>query len=369
MLRKIGRNEPCWCGSGKKHKKCHLGREKEPSPNRQEMITGILGPLEGRYCLHPEAGKGTCSGQIIKAHTIQRGGGLQRIARNGHVYALRGNLFSPEEFRLEPKLIGIRQASTFTGFCSKHDNDTFQLIEKNPFLSCSEHAFLLGYRALCREVYGKRALKQSLDYQRTLDRGRPLTEQLAIQEALQRFGIGFDLGSRDAESYKAIYDEVILSDDYSQANYYIIELQDTPQILCSACQFPSYDFNGNKLQDFTSRERLDMVAFSVISTDQGGAIVFNWIGESSPVNRLILSLDSLHDSEISSAIVRYAFEFFENVYFSPDWWESLDEEVRHKLCSRSDAAFRANVQRRHDCLVDDGYRPVAWQISSRHMQL
>ncbi len=24
--RKIGRNKPCWCGSGKKYKKCHLGR-------------------------------------------------------------------------------------------------------------------------------------------------------------------------------------------------------------------------------------------------------------------------------------------------------------------------------------------------------
>ena len=23
---KPGRNEPCWCGSGKKYKKCHLGR-------------------------------------------------------------------------------------------------------------------------------------------------------------------------------------------------------------------------------------------------------------------------------------------------------------------------------------------------------
>ena len=24
---KIGRNDPCWCGSGKKYKKCHLGRD------------------------------------------------------------------------------------------------------------------------------------------------------------------------------------------------------------------------------------------------------------------------------------------------------------------------------------------------------
>jgi hypothetical protein len=25
--RKIGRNDPCWCGSGKKYKKCHLGQD------------------------------------------------------------------------------------------------------------------------------------------------------------------------------------------------------------------------------------------------------------------------------------------------------------------------------------------------------
>jgi hypothetical protein len=23
----VGRNEPCWCGSGKKYKKCHLGKD------------------------------------------------------------------------------------------------------------------------------------------------------------------------------------------------------------------------------------------------------------------------------------------------------------------------------------------------------
>jgi preprotein translocase subunit SecA len=26
--RKVGRNEPCWCGSGKKYKKCHLDLER-----------------------------------------------------------------------------------------------------------------------------------------------------------------------------------------------------------------------------------------------------------------------------------------------------------------------------------------------------
>lgn len=30
----VGRNEPCWCGSGRKHKKCHLGRNPLPLPDR-----------------------------------------------------------------------------------------------------------------------------------------------------------------------------------------------------------------------------------------------------------------------------------------------------------------------------------------------
>ena len=32
----LSRNAPCWCGSGKKFKKCHLGKEQIQSPPMQE---------------------------------------------------------------------------------------------------------------------------------------------------------------------------------------------------------------------------------------------------------------------------------------------------------------------------------------------
>nr|WP_228158600.1 SEC-C metal-binding domain-containing protein [Klebsiella variicola] len=28
-MAKIGRNDSCWCGSGKKYKKCHLGEKRK----------------------------------------------------------------------------------------------------------------------------------------------------------------------------------------------------------------------------------------------------------------------------------------------------------------------------------------------------
>ncbi len=34
----IGRNEPCWCGSGRKYKKCHLGREELPLAERVNWL-------------------------------------------------------------------------------------------------------------------------------------------------------------------------------------------------------------------------------------------------------------------------------------------------------------------------------------------
>jgi SEC-C motif len=36
--RDLGRNEPCWCGSGRKYKKCHLGRETLPLAERADWL-------------------------------------------------------------------------------------------------------------------------------------------------------------------------------------------------------------------------------------------------------------------------------------------------------------------------------------------
>jgi tetratricopeptide (TPR) repeat protein len=36
--RDLGRNEPCWCGSGRKYKKCHLGREQLPLADRARWL-------------------------------------------------------------------------------------------------------------------------------------------------------------------------------------------------------------------------------------------------------------------------------------------------------------------------------------------
>jgi uncharacterized protein YecA (UPF0149 family) len=38
--RDLGRNEPCWCGSGKKYKKCHLAEDEKKMRGRSSINCG-----------------------------------------------------------------------------------------------------------------------------------------------------------------------------------------------------------------------------------------------------------------------------------------------------------------------------------------
>ena len=137
------RNKPCWCGSGKKLKNCHLDRENMEPPNIHDLQNRTSKMFKTKYCIHPEASETNCKGGIIKAHTIQRSGGLSKIAKEGHVLSFY-NSASRNDGLTYPSRIGINKASTFTGFCNFHDTTTFSPIENNPF-QFSRASDLTGY--------------------------------------------------------------------------------------------------------------------------------------------------------------------------------------------------------------------------------
>ena len=132
-VKKLGVNEKCWCGSGKKFKKCHREREKQTPLELDEVVQRYFKVFKKGRCFAPNASASTCSGNIIKAHTIHRGGDLKGISSKGHVHncLLHGKLFDESKFDPEsnPNRVGIREASTFAGFCEGHDNILFAPLE------------------------------------------------------------------------------------------------------------------------------------------------------------------------------------------------------------------------------------------------
>jgi hypothetical protein len=369
MYTEPGPNEPCWCGSGFKYKKCHRGREQEILPTKHELHQIVKDHYDQKYCMHPQASSQTCRGGIVKAHTIQRAGGLTRIARNGQVYSFRTDAIRLEKTggMNEARLVGINQASTFTGFCALHDNQIFAPIEKNPFKECEEHAFLLAYRALCKELFLKKATIELVSaYKRILDKGKPRSEQENIQGFLSDYETGLRAGLRELEHYKSAYDIALINSDYSSVQYYIVQIDSIPEFMCSAPLQPDFDFKGHRLQSLANVSSiLDHITFSLIATDNGGAIVFSWLGQSNAGKMLVSTLDSLSDVELPHAILRFAFEYFENLYVSPVWWDNLDNSATQALLTRQMTGAMPDSWHTPFSLRDDDLRLISWAISSR----
>ncbi|HRA64925.1 MAG TPA: SEC-C domain-containing protein [Caldilinea sp.] len=364
---KIGRNDPCWCGSGLKHKNCHLGRERQTPPTQDEVNTAFKKTWSKKYCLHPLASKTACTSSIIKAHTIQRNGGLSLIARDGHIYCFRpeSHRLKGENKLLEPSLIGLRSASTFTGFCNRHDNATFAPIEREPFISTSEQTSLLGYRAICRELFLKKAQSDFMPFLLSLDRGKEMIEQAEFQHLVQTYGVGVSMGLNDLQHHKTIYDKMLLSGDYSEARYYVVGLQNVPEIMCSGSMPLEYDFDGRLLQALDKPAAAAQITFSLIATDTGGAAVFHWASNSNVCVEFIRSLNTLSDTSLPHAIVRFAFDSFENVFFSPHWWDSLDHKEKIAIQERAGYIVGPEQDINPYRLRDDGIRAVSWIVTSR----
>ena len=264
---------------------------------------------------------------------------------------------------VEPVRVGINDASTFTGFCAGHDSSTFRPVEVEEFTATQTQIGLFAYRPLCMEIFTKMGARQNASYVRTLDRGKPLSEQRRIQSMVDTHESGLALGMRDLAHHKREFDGVLRQGDVKGIAGYVVEFSDPPELLASGIVIPECDFHGQPLQDLMSSVVLDYVSFNLIPTEWGGAAIFSWLGEQPACDRLCASLDRLSDGEIPSAVVRFAFEFFENTCMSPAWWLGLSGDARASIRNRHLSGLQ-NI-RPASCLQPDGVALVNWGVVSR----
>ena len=310
-----------------------------------EEIGSLRKTFSKKECLHPEAPH-NCKGGIVKAHTIQRSGGLSKIAEDRHVLA-------PDAYS-DPtvmKTIGINRASTFTGFCMFHDDQLFAPIEKHTLQLNRRHAFLLAYRGITKELYLK---KRVVEHVATDDAPYPsiwLDHQAGAKVALL-----------DLQPIQQDMGNAIVTGSFRDTNYYAIEFDSVPDILCSGAVNIEYDFHAIRLQYLTSSEPIEYTTFSLLPYgDGGGVAIFAWFGKSNVNKKFIRSISSLPVSDIPDAIVRFAFQHFENMFLAPNWWERLSDNVREALLKRYDSTFSIDGYTLID-LRPDGYNYVNWKV-------
>jgi hypothetical protein len=335
MQKKLGRNDICWCGSGKKYKKCHLDRENQETVKPWQASEEFRDAFAAPKCCSPNSFKNKCSGMIVKAHTVPKSSSLKAIARNGHVLGLKLSLENvrKHEGKLKPELIGINKASTFSGFCKIHDNSIFAPIEKQEFSASPEHCFLLAYRALSKECYAKSAMANLSELRKSLDKGKAMGPQMYIQTTAFLMDIGIMAAVRDNEYHKNIFDSCLENNDYSLVRALIFELDAPPPIMMSGAVSPDFNFHGDNIQDLMELDKIqDIMSLTSFFDGCKGRIIFSWLENSHQSCKALLeSLLNKPEHELTKYIVQYMFSTFENIFIDPAWWDDLQKVTKDKI--------------------------------------
>ena len=320
----MARNAPCWCGSNQKWKRCHKDRNLQAEVPIGQIIDRISKIPRSGHCLHPEAARSECGSKTIKAHTVQRGSGLSGIAENGHVISAKKkpdiSNFGTTNLRME----GIGIASTFMGFCSKHDNQLFQPIESQSFALNEEAAFLLSFRALSYEFLMKKHALETIEIQREMDKGKEFEKQKLLQNLLHSQKVGLCIGMRYIQQWKNDYDAKYLASDLS-VPHYALKFDGILPFVCCGAFLPEFDVEGERLQVISSgKSTMEFVCLNVSVMDTKTFAVFSWDGvPGGPSQKFAESFSRLPTIDKVNALLHVAVEQLENTYFKPSWWNSL----------------------------------------------
>lgn len=358
----------CWCESGRPWSACHAIRESETPLRPHALVAKHKGLMAQAYCSHPKAGPSHCSGKAIKAHTVQKRSGLAAIQERGHVLTsleILPDLIMGKEGDFSR--IGVNAASTFKGFCARHDASLFRKIEHGDVRLDRESGFLHAYRAIAREAYNKRNSVDVVKMQkRVLDRGLPYAEQVAIQSRVHLHMCGTMRGLAEIEAAKAEFDKALLSGDFGRFHYVAVQFDGLLPIVACGGFYPEATFSGEPLQKLSrGNAPLDLMTVNCTALDGRALVVLGWHGEvDGPCGQLANSLLALSPRVVAAAVIRLLFEYVENIYLRESWWRSLNAGARRSLFRRLPSGTGI-VARRWTALLEDG---ADYEVASKPWQ-
>lgn len=328
------RNVPCWCGSGKKYKKCHLDRSVQSKENPWDAVNANRQAFSKKKCCAQDVGLGPCDGGVIKAHTVSRGPNLAKIAQNGHVlhYNVRIPKLNKNGGKMSVEKIGIKDASVFLGFCGKHDRELFSCIENESFTGRPDQCLAVAYRTTSRELYGKDAVSHLRETLRGADKGLQPFEQLMLQKMLVDINTGNEAARRDLKTTHEALTTALVDDQPDVISSLVFEFAAPLPCMFAGAWSPFTDYFGQNLQDGYTDKLLEQVFFSSFAGTSSAMICISWRDiDGAPGKVIAEQINALPQDQQASACLQMVTKHVENVFFNPDWLQCLDDNSRLQL--------------------------------------
>lgn len=327
MKRKIGRNDPCPCGSGKKYKHCCLGKADNPEYSDITKFPDLYKTArkEARFkeCIHPE--KENCSEKIVGAHSIQNNKILSKISDNGKVY-----MPCPKpELSIELQYTyGRKEASVFTGFCSYHDKVTFQPIEDTDFYGTDEQIFLHIYRAFALEYHRK---KEAARLDQHFFKNKPSIANMPFRTIEGK--TGFNLAVSDFEQEKQIFDKALLEKKYDVLTSLVWSFDGFSNFAATGAEAPSLDFSSKRIQNLLNpKVPVRHIYITVFPENDKTYAIIAWLKEYDKLFSTIKDrLCSLTEREKKNYINNTIPMVSENIVIKPSSWNAMSKSSQEEF--------------------------------------
>lgn len=301
---------------------------------------------------------------------MQRAILLKYIALDGHImrFNVEPTLEPGQQMQIEARLKGINKATTFFGFCSRHDSELFRPLEASDFAFEPEQIALLGYRAICRDFYGKEAEiafnDEALFYLAT-NRDIPGFGEKNFVYRIKRVAM---LNARKNYSRaRTAFARMVQTRDFADLRYFGLRFDAPPVYVASAAVLPEWDFNGEKLQDLNTLDDFYPICFAAWAAAGMSAVVFCWHASADHICRpFVDSLREARPRRFADLILSMAFEYSENIAFRPDWWQALPDRYKRALGSRVMSGVD-DATRTARSLLDDDLRALRSAVTASYV--
>lgn len=328
--------EKCPCESGKKYKFCCYinsnGSKNDPIKYSAGRLTAegqkLFRDTEFKMCF--TFGSSQCSDTIIGAHSIQNNGVLNQISTNNHVYTLNLEI---NQDSMKPQLkfisIGKNKASTFSGFCKKHDDEYFNGIEDKEYQGTFEQNYWFAFRALCFELHRKLRLKKS--YALLFQKYPQATKVPNIYTNYY----SNELNIRDSWREYNRFKDLFLKRKFDMLDSFVMNLPFKVAFSATTSIAVGVDMEGSMAADIYNYDEklfIPSLYISIIPKDDSTLIIVSRFKEDIPYENLLNQLKENKDKEMIYKYLTFCLaEYSENVYFSPEIIDSLEEKDKSKI--------------------------------------
>jgi len=254
-------------------------------------------------CLEPTM---QCTETAIRAHSIQNRQTISLLEQDNHVVAWQPR-FSQAGPEITLKRVGRNDASTFAGFCNRHDTQLFAALDTKPLDPTDrQQLFLLAYRGITCELH---AIMTGVVQVQSMHISR-------VERGVERGDAASPAWATWRYRYK-YYDEPILSQSLGTIEHEVVEFDNQPAFLAASSFFT--------LKDVPVGQELVGVAINVLPVSASKTVaVFSYAGANqgvarSALDRILRSTGDTQKYELSKLIVSR----ISNVLLSPrhvDQW-------------------------------------------------